>query len=405
MFRTSYHKYQVGNLRLSSERRDYPFAFCSCYSFEVKLAAKLRLNASPRQEKLLLRTLEVANECANWLSREAWARKVFGQFAMHRLLYREARERFPLSAQMVVRLLGKVADSYKRDKKTERHFDNHGAIGYDARILTFGAERVSIWAVGGRQTITYSAGSRQIEQLKHQQGESDLIYRGGKWFLAATCDVAAPPLDEVTDFLGVDLGVVQIAFDSDGRSFCGSMVNNVRYRHRKLRANLQAAQSKSAKRHLKKLSGKEFRFATDVNHQIAKELVEKAERTNRGIAVEELTGIRARIRAGRSQRAILHSWAFAQLGSFVKYKAALAGVPVLEVDPRNSSRECSRCGHTEKANRPSQAKFRCRSCHHTANADLNAALNIRSRANRQLANRIGDFYSPGASCRLSADSR
>ena len=346
----------------------------------MKLVAKIRLDSNAEQAKLLLRTLETANECANWMSHEAWENKVFTPFSLHKFLYHDARERFPLSAQMVVRLFSKVCDAYKLDKKTERRFSKHGAISYDSRILSYGENKVSIWTLDGREPISYSAGPRQKELLLKQQGESDLIYHRGKWFLAATCDVTDPEPIVIDDFLGVDLGVVEIATDSDGQSFSGSMVKGVRYRCRKLRSKLQAAQSKSAKRHLKKLSGKEARFAADVNHCIAKQIVEKAKRTNRGIAIEELTGIRTRIRARKPQRTILHSWAFAQLGTFLTYKAVLAGVPLVKVDPRNSSRECSKCGHTKKLNRPSQSKFRCKSCGYEANADFNAALNIRSRA-------------------------
>ena len=168
----------------------------------------------------------------------------------------------------------------------------------------------------------------------------------GKWFLAATCNIDHPTPAAIDDFLGVDLGVVQIASDSDGQEFSGSLVNNVRYRHRKLRQNLQAIQSKSAKRHLKNHAGKEFRFAQNINHTTAKEIVEKAKRTRRGIAIEKLTGIR--------------------------------------------DVECSPCGHIEKANRPSQSKFRCQSCNYAANADFNAAQNLRSRAkdNRPIAARV-----------------
>lgn len=351
------------------------------YTFkQMKLVAKIRLDANVDQAKLLLKTLETANECANWMSHQAWERKVFTPFSLHKLIYHEARIQFPLSAQVVVRLLSKVCDAYKKDKKVERRFAKHGAISYDSRILSYGENRVSIWTLGGREPIPYSVGPRQKELLKHQQGESDLIYHRSKWFLAATCDITDPDVLDIDDFIGIDLGVIQIASDSDGQAFSGSMVNNVRYRHRKLRTNLQKAQSKSAKRHLKKLSGKESNFATNVNHTIAKQIVEKAKRTNRGIAIEKLTGIRDRIRARKSQRAVLHSWAFAQLGTFIKYKAVMAGVPVLEVDPRNSSRECSKCAHTEKSNRPSQSKFRCQSCGYETNADFNAAQNLRSRA-------------------------
>jgi putative transposase len=311
---------------------------------------------------------------------------------LHRIVYAEARARFPLSAQVVVRLIAKVTDAYKLDKRTMRRFSKHGAICYDARILSYGQDKVSIWTLGGREHIGYSAGERQKQLLRTQHGESDLIYHRGKWFLAATCDVTDPDSMDIDDYLGVDLGVVQIATDSDGQAFSGSMVNNVRYRHRKLRSHLQRAQSKSAKRHLKQLSGKESRFATNINHSIAKQIVEKAKRTGRGIAVEKLTGIRERIRARKSKRAVLHSWSFAQLKAFITYKAALAGVPLVEVDPRNSSRECSQCGHTEKLNRPSQSQFQCRRCCYTANADYNAAQNLRSRAsvNRPIVARLPD---------------
>lgn len=346
----------------------------------VKLTAKFRLKANAEQSKLLLSTLETANECANWISQQAWDRKEFAAFRLQKIVYADARERFSLSAQVVIRLIAKVCDAYKKDKEVCRRFAKHGAISYDSRILSYGTDYVSIWTLDGREPIKYSAGERQKQLLKTQHGESDLIYHRGKWLLAATCDVTDPDPLDIDDYLGIDLGVVQISTDSDGQAFSGSMVNNVRYRHRKLRSNLQAAQSKSAKRHLKKLSGKEARFAANVNHCIAKQIVEKAKRTNRGIAIEDLKGIRARIRAKRPQRAVLHSWAFAQLGAFLRYKAALAGVPVVEVDPRNSSRECSKCAHTEKSNRPSQSEFRCRQCGYTTNADYNAAQNLRSRA-------------------------
>lgn len=83
---------------------------------------------------------------------------------------------------------------------------------------------------------------------------------------------------------------------------------------------------------------------------------------------------------GRRQRAKHSGWSFSQLRLFVEYKAKLAGVLVVVVDPRNTSRTCNVCGHCEKANRNSQAEFVCKHCGHSTNADRNAALNIRDRA-------------------------
>jgi putative transposase len=142
---------------------------------------------------------------------------------------------------------------------------------------------------------------------------------------------------------------------------------------------LQAKGTKSAKRLLKKRARKEARFAADVNHCIAKRIVTEAERTGRGIALEDLTGIRARVRLRKPQRVTLHSWAFAQLGQYIAYKAALAGIPVVYVDPAYTSLMCSDCGHISKKNRPGQATFRCTSCGFAEHADVNAARNIASR--------------------------
>jgi putative transposase len=109
-------------------------------------------------------------------------------------------------------------------------------------------------------------------------------------------------------------------------------------------------------------------------------MVAEAERTGGGIALEELTGIRERVRLRKPQRATHSSWSFAQLGAFITYKARRAGVPVVYVDPAYTSRTCAECGHIDKANRVSQAWFACRSCGVVAHADRNGSRNIRARA-------------------------
>ncbi len=239
---------------------------------------------------------------------------------------------------------------------------------------------VSIWTVNGRLRIPFVCGERQLELLQTRQGESDLGLYKGMFFLSATCEVAEPKPLDIEGALGVDLGVVNIAVDSDGEVHKASQINNVRHRHRRLRAKLQSKGTRSAKRKLKRLSGKERRFAKDTNHCISKKLVAKAKDTNRAIALEDLGGIRERITVRRAQRAALHSWAFFQLRSFVTYKAKRVGVPVFLVDPRNTSRTCPACGHVDKANRLSQSKFSCVVCGFAGLADHIAAINIGRRA-------------------------
>lgn len=348
----------------------------------VKLTAKVKLDTTAEQFSALTDTLKRANRCCDWISGQAWKANTFGQYAIHKLAYHAAKKRFSLSAQVVVRAIAKVADAYKLDNKIKRTFHPTGSIAYDDRILKWYVDQkmVSIWATAGRLKISFVGGDRQLALLRSRQGEADLILHGGAFYLAAVCTIAEPDPSDVGEFLGIDLGVAQIAADSDGTIYSGSAVKSVRHRHRRLRAKLQSCQTPSAKRRLKKLSGKESRFARDVNHCISKQIVENAKRTERGLAIEDLTYIRERIRARRRQRAVLHSWAFAQLRAFLEYKAALAGVPLFIVDPRNSSRECSACGHTDKRNRPNQSTFRCLACGHAEHADTNAARVISGRA-------------------------
>jgi len=169
-------------------------------------------------------------------------------------------------------------------------------------------------------------------------------------------------------------------------------VKAVRRRVKRLRSLLQARGTKSAKRHLRKIKRKQSRFVHDTNHCIAKRLVGTAISRQKALALEDLKGIRQRASGlNREMRWLLGNWAFADLAAKIAYKAAEVGVPVIFVDPRNTSRTCSRCGHCEKANRKSQSQFLCLKCGFETNADKNAALNIEARADLSggLLSRLG----------------
>jgi len=220
------------------------------------------------------------------------------------------------------------------------------------------------------------------------------VFRDGALYIFVTIEVVDPEINtNPAGWLGVDLGIVNPAVTSDGESLPrpiyqapdktgrgrvdpGSQVNVVRFRNRKLRSRLQQKGTRSSKRLLASRSGKEARFARDVNHRISKTIVAEAERTGRGIARENLEGIRERARSRKPQRAALHSWSFYQLGAFLDYKARLAGVPLEVVDPAYTSQRCSGCGHIHRGNRPSRDQFLCTRCGLSLPADLNAAINI-----------------------------
>ena len=348
----------------------------------MKLTAKVKLQPTDEQRQALHEMHARANEACNYISEIAWQEKTFRQFPLHRLVYHDVRDQFGLGAQMAVRCIAKVADAYKLDRRHKRTFRLDGAISFDSRMLSWklDPQQVSIWTLDGREKMPFVCGARQLELLRGHRSESDLCLIRGEFYLFCSCEVETPDPIDVDGFLGVDLGVVNIAADSDGKVHSAKHVNNIRHRHHRLRKRLQKKRTKSAKRRLKKLSGQERRFATDVNHCISKSIVEKAERTGRGIALEELTGIRSRIRARKPQRATLHSWAFAQLGAFLSYKAALKGIPVIFVDPAYTSQTCPVCGCVDRRNRPDQSTFSCVSCGHSGLADTIAARNIAGRA-------------------------
>jgi putative transposase len=345
------------------------------------LTLLVKLQPNPDQSAALWATMERFNAACNAIAAVAFRERTANKIRLQKLVYQEIRQTFGLSAQLTVRAISKVAEAYKRDKTVQPTFRSHGAIVYDQRVLSWkGVDRVSILTLAGRQIIPVVMNSYHRARLDRIRGQADLIYRDGQFYLAVVVDVPEPPPLHPDDWLGVDLGIVNIAADSDGQTYSGAHVNGLRKRHAKLRQRLQQKGTKSAKRLLKKRPRKEHRFATDVNHRIAKQLVAKAQGTGRGMALEDLTGIRNRITVRRAQRRRQQSWAFYQLRSFIQYKARLAGVPVVLVDPRNTSRTCPHCGLIDQRNRPNQSSFRCIGCGFAGPADTLAAGNIARRA-------------------------
>ena len=349
----------------------------------------VKLAPTPDQHAALLRTLERFNAACNAIAAVAFHERCANKIALQRLVYYDIRAQFGLSSQMTIRAISKVSEAYKRDKKVQPTFRPHGAMVYDERICSFPRiDRVSLLTLDGRVEVPFRFGAYAEGMLARKRGQADLLYRNGTFFLAITVDVPEPTPTDTDDFLGVDLGIVQLATTSDGEFLnhaAGpkhSHVNQVRARYNRFRAKLQKKGTKSAKRLLRKRSGCEKRFAKDVNHCLAKAIVSTAQGTSRGIALEDLQGIRERAKrtVTKRHRRVLHRWGFFQLRAFIAYKAALAGVRVVYINPAYTSQTCSACGHCEKANRTSQSQFLCRSCGFSAHADVNAAVNIRSRA-------------------------
>ncbi|TDC88373.1 transposase [Actinomadura sp. 7K507] len=366
---------------------------------------QVKLLPTPEQAAALADTLRQVNAAANQVSAVAF--EEFGlrgrETPLRRLCYGDLKAD-GLGAQAAQHVIKRVVDAYTtlranirngnlggpaspRRRKAESKpivFRLDAAHTFDDRNLSWqlDAGTVSIWTTTGRsKSLPFACSTDQARTLAaHRRGESDLVQRDGTWFLIATCDVPEPQVREPVDWVGVDRGIVNLATTCDGDNHQGRRLDRYRRWQARKRAEIQAKRTRSAARLLKKRARREARHARHVNHKISKQVVAVAARTGRGIALEELGGIRERVTVPRDQRARLSSWPFHQLGVFIAYKARRAGVPFIEVDPAYTSQRCPRCGHTERANRPARDHFHCRRCGLAGPADVVAGVNVRDRA-------------------------
>ncbi|MBU0976783.1 MAG: transposase [Nanoarchaeota archaeon] len=339
----------------------------------MKLTLKIKLLPDKEQVDLLLSTIKEANTACNVISDVVWQNKVFNQFKIHNLCYYNIKSSFNLSSQVIVRCISKVTDSYKIDRKVKRTFRELGGITYDSRILTYKSnDIVSIWSIVGRINIFYVCHNRKY--LPYIKGEADLVFKKGKFYLFQTVEVPEEDVKDIEEFIGVDFGQTDIAALSDGTNYNSEQLKKVRKKYSKVRASIQSKGTKGSKKLLKRLSGKEKRFVSINNHTISKQIVAKAKKENRGIAIEDLSNIRktAKIKSKR-QKTELNRWSFFQLRAFLTYKALLNGIKLIVVPSAYTSQTCNVCNHIGIR---TGKRFRCENCGNISDADHNAALNI-----------------------------
>jgi putative transposase len=339
------------------------------------------------------------NAAATWIARVCWDEGITNTNTAHHQGYGETRRRFGLGAQLAVCARAKAVEAIKAVKAQRREtgpqscpaFGPRGRVRYDARTYRLmSLDRVSLNPLEGRVVCRLVLGPRQHEMLgdpSWEVGGADLVWREGTYYLHVTQSREALPDRESSDVLGVDWGIVNLATDSQGEHFTGAIIHLVRTRYHARRQRRQQCGTRNAKRRIRRMGRREARFQRTTNHCISKQIVQKVVVSRKAIALEDLNGIRERTPVRREHRYERHSWAFFQLRQYIAYKAAWAGIPVYLVDPRNTSRTCSRGGHCEKANRRSQAEFLCRNplCRQAMNADHNAAINISRLGHSQLA--------------------
>jgi putative transposase len=201
-----------------------------------------------------------------------------------------------------------------------------------------------------------------------------IVEKRGKWY--AQISLSIPVTEKKNEkVMGVDLGlkVPAVAVTSNGKTrFFGNGRQNkyIRRKYQQRRRKLGKLKKLSA---IRKMNNKEQRIMKDINHKISRQIVNMATKEDVSVVkLEKLTNIRQTARTSRKNEKHLHTWSFYQLSRFIEYKAALAGISVVYVDPKYTSQHCPQCGTKNKAR---DRKYVC-GCGYVAHRDRVGALNI-----------------------------
>jgi len=377
---------------------------------------QVQLHTAPEQAQMLEETTRQFTHVFNAVCQYGWDAHEKNGVKLHHATYHSMREQFPqLNSNILIQARSKATETLKsaftwEEKHTAKHLKRvekakkQGRpvptfqpvtcpqslvcpIRYNERTYTLNwAKRViSFSTVEGRTIVPFTVPRFCEKYIGNPHTTADLICKNGKWWLHVVISIPEPVVSQDATVIGIDLGLNRPAVTSN-RQFLGSKRwKEIDRRTFRLRRKLQSKGTKSAKRHLKKLSLKQARFHRDCDHVLSKQIVASTP-AGATIVLENLTNIRENSHMGRGKnnknvdnKRKLHSWTFAQLYGFIAYKGQERGIRVEKIDPRHTSQTCSKCGHQARNNRRSQSLFLCRLCNYSLNADYNAAKNIRSK--------------------------
>ena len=346
----------------------------------LKRTIKIKLNISPDGIKP---TLEAYTNAFNYVCQVGWQDKDFNGVSLHHKTYQATRVYLPSQLAVSARMKATEALKTARDRLKKKQAvscpqSSLCSIRYDAKSynIWFDRNEVSLLTVDGRKKFPIIVPEYFKQYLDWRRASADLFLRRTGVFLhiAFEKEISDAPL--TGEVVGIDRGINNLAVTSNNQFFGGGHIKHVSGRYEKLRSKLQSCGSKSAKRHLRKLSKKENRFRADVNHKVSKQIVESLQ-PGTVIILEDLKSIRQNSRLRKKQRKQLHKWNFYRFQQFLTYKAEAKGIRIEYVDSRYTSQKCSVCGYISRSNRQHQAIFKCKHCGFSLNADLNASRNIR----------------------------
>jgi putative transposase len=351
---------------------------------ELVKTVKCKVEVSTEIKPLFHDTLLKFSQACNNILKIAIDNKTSNKVKVQHLCYREIKKQYNLPANLVIRAIARVCASRKGKHKVTQF--RPSSVEYDVRTFSIKFENgfyyVSLATAQGRvKNLKLSIGNYQLGLLKGQNPTSaTLVWNKRKkvFYLHIVLSYPVPP-PRGDRPVGVDLGINKIATASNKTEFKIKNLKSVRKHYLQVRTSLQKKGTRGAIRLLRRLSGKEKRICRQINHIISKNLIDSL-KDEEYLVFENLKNIRQRVRVAKKQRRNLHSWSFGQLIDFSTYKAKAKGIAVVFLDAKNSSRQCSRCGHISKSNRRSQSLFRCVNCGFQHNADLNASINLAKRA-------------------------
>ncbi len=351
----------------------------------------MKLEVPQDREDDLLETIQQFKEAANHVSRIGWNReglKEHSKATLHDLTYYELREATDLPANLVTGATRTAAEAIKsgveklkKGEKTSRPFFTADVARYDKRVLTYRQDHCTLATVNERVTAQYvlpededTPHHRYLLNPEYEFRTATLHYRNYEFYLHVTLLKTVEGLEKPGNgtVLGVDLGIENTAVTSTGLFFGGGELNHRKKEFQETRKALQKTGTQSSHRTLVGRDHGEREWTKHHLHGISKRIVQEARNHDcSAIAFENLTDIRKRLpRANK-----FHQWAFQELQRQVKYKAQAKGIEVEQVNPKNTSRRCSKCGFTHPKNREGQ-RFKCLKCGYQLDSDYNAAKNV-----------------------------
>ena len=331
---------------------------------------------------MLSEARDMYNECVRIIDSE---KVLFSLKTVHTAVYDRLRAMFPsVPAQGVIRVY-KDAISALRSRKSNGHTGKlprkkNLSLRLDKRL--YGRLSIEGITLSGseayhRTLVPFRLYDKALEMFDNYMTSDPLIYvRDGRMFLSVPFEVPEKPITGCT-CIGVDVGERRLFVTSEGLSFTDKAYNGRRRRVRHLKRQLQARKTKSARRHLKKLSSKERNMSDDMCRRAAKALVESTKAPV--IVMERLKDVKkktSRTKSGFKRKA--HNRRFAQIPlakfqDFVRQKAQTAGKAVETVSPAYTSQTDSRTGKRDGVRR--NRRYVCKDGT-VLDSDWNAAVNI-----------------------------